>query len=44
MTIWESLGAPGGLGINTAPSTGEEQWGNLEDSLEEAKGYLLFDK
>lgn len=37
-------GAPGGLGISIAPSMGKEQGRNLEDSLEEAQGSLLFEE
>lgn len=40
-----SLGAPGELGIGTAPSqVRREQWGSQEDSLEEAEGYLLCEE
>lgn len=31
--MWASLGAPGGQGISTGPSTYEEQWGSLEKCL-----------
>ena len=33
MTTWASLGAPGGQGISTGPSTGEGQGGSLEKNL-----------